>query len=128
MAQYIKFGDLTDFSSVDVDRVSPLSPRKFNGTISTPTFKLVLPTSPLANGFTDEDHEGDPPLPEADEDALVRESTAGFSNFVTSWFHRVIMLVENLPEEGQYGTRAGGADEGQNTSYTERDIRANDLN
>lgn len=35
-----------------------------------------------------------------EERALVRESTAGFSDWVASFFRRVFALYENLPEEG----------------------------
>lgn len=68
----------------------------------------------IANGFTGEGiaNDSEPRLPDDEEDALVRESTAAFSNFITALFHRFITLMENLPEEGQPGTRAGGEDEG----------------
>lgn len=45
---------------------------------------------------------------EGDEDALVRESSQGFADWVTSFFRRVILLMENLPEESNLGGRAGG--------------------
>jgi proteasome activator subunit 4 len=72
----------------------------------------------IANGFTGDDtpNDSEPRLPDVEEDALVTETTAGFSNFVISWFHRVITLMENLPEEGMPGTRAGGEEEGNATS------------
>jgi proteasome activator subunit 4 len=92
---------------------TPGTPRRTSGT-STPTMKIILPTIGIAHGFTGDEtpNDSEPRLPDSEEDALVKESTASFSNFVTSWFHRVIMLMENLPEEGQPGTRAGGEDEG----------------
>jgi proteasome activator subunit 4 len=46
-------------------------------------------------------------LPSKDEeDALLRESTAGFPDWIASFIRRVILLFDNLPEE------AGGATEG----------------
>lgn len=45
---------------------------------------------------------------ELEEDALVREASQGFADWVTSFFRRVILLMENLPEEGNMGGRAGG--------------------
>ena len=42
-----------------------------------------------------------------DEDALLRESTAGFPDWIASFIRRVILLFDNLPEE------AGGATEGR---------------
>ncbi|CAG8533082.1 15387_t:CDS:10, partial [Acaulospora colombiana] len=122
IAQFIKFGDLTEFTSSHPNGfVSPAflsapgtpgTPRRTSGT-STPTMKIILPTINIAHGFTGDEtpNDSEPRLPDSEEDALVKESTASFSNFVTSWFHRVITLMENLPEEGQPGTRAGGEDE-----------------
>ena len=93
----------------------PLSsfPSSRNGS----TMRLPLPTLNIGNGFGEQEHDGEPRLSKEEEDALVRVSTCGFSNFVTSLFHRVITLMENLPEEGQAGTRAGGADEGESFSH-----------
>jgi proteasome activator subunit 4 len=49
----------------------------------------------------------DGPLLSVDEeDALLRESTAGFPDWIASFIRRVILLFDNLPEE------AGGATEG----------------
>jgi proteasome activator subunit 4 len=80
--------------------------------------RIVLPIINVANGFTGDEtpNDSEPRLPDIEEDALVRESTAAFSNFITSLFHRVITLMENLPEEGQPGTRAGGEEEGWSSS------------
>lgn len=41
-----------------------------------------------------------------EEDALVRASTAGFEDWVVSFFRRVLALFENLPEEGKGGRQA----------------------
>ena len=57
------------------------------------------------------DAPGMPTLSREEERALTRESTAGFADWVTSLFRRVLALFENLPEEGPNGT-AGGATEG----------------
>ncbi|KAH9982676.1 hypothetical protein BGW80DRAFT_1433981 [Lactifluus volemus] len=80
ISQYIKFGDLTSRSitlSADVDSSTP------------PNL-------------------GDDLLPSKDEeDALLRESTAGFPDWIASFIRRVILLFDNLPEE------AGGATEVQ---------------
>lgn len=143
IAQFIKFGDLTDFSSnlfsafaspvpfnsgINIQiSSSPGTPRRANGTphfgsgpgtpritsgTSTP-MKIVLPVLNIASGFTGDEtpNDSEPRLPDIEEDMLVKETTAGFSNFVISWFHRVITLMENLPEEGMPGTRAGGEEE-----------------
>lgn len=120
IGQFIKFGDLTDYAQVsglvtpnpNISSPSSGTPRHTSGS-STP-LRVVLPMTSIGNGFTGDENPNDYELRMSDpeEDALVRESTASFSNFITSLFHRVITLMENLPEEGQPGTRAGGEDEG----------------
>lgn len=40
------------------------------------------------------------PIDREEEDTLVRESTAGFADWIASFFRRVLALFENLPEEG----------------------------
>ena len=76
--------------------------------------RIHLPSFNVPTGFTGDltPNDSEPRLPDGEEDALIKESTSSFSNFISSWFHRVITLMENLPEEGQPGTRAGGEDEG----------------
>ncbi|KAF9243864.1 hypothetical protein BU15DRAFT_71975 [Melanogaster broomeanus] len=46
-----------------------------------------------------------------EERALVRESTSGFADWVTSLFRRVLALYENLPEEGGQKKTTGGKTE-----------------
>jgi proteasome activator subunit 4 len=50
-------------------------------------------------------------LSKAEERTLVRESTAGFADWVTSLFRRVLSLYENLPEEGGRKNTTGGKQE-----------------
>ncbi|KAL5534546.1 hypothetical protein ACEPAG_1009 [Sanghuangporus baumii] len=50
-------------------------------------------------------------LGKEEEWALVRESTAGFADWVTSLFRRVFALYENLPEEGGRRNTTGGKTE-----------------
>ncbi|EJF66455.1 ARM repeat-containing protein [Dichomitus squalens LYAD-421 SS1] len=53
-----------------------------------------------------------PTLSREEERALARESTAGFADWVTSLFRRVLALFENLPEEGgKKGTTGGKMEE-----------------
>lgn len=53
-----------------------------------------------------------PTLSREEERALARESTAGFADWVTSLFRRVLALFENLPEEGgKKGTTGGKVEE-----------------
>ena len=54
------------------------------------------------------EHTEDEHLTKEEEDALVRESTASFADWVTSFIRRVILLLENLPEEDSDGTVRNG--------------------
>ncbi|KAI0343973.1 ARM repeat-containing protein [Trametopsis cervina] len=47
-------------------------------------------------------------LSREEERTLARESTAGFADWVTSFFRRVFALYENLPEEGGKKNTTGG--------------------
>lgn len=61
----------------------------------------------LGDGHIEEALVDDGPLLSVDEeDALLRESTADFPDWIASFIRRVILLFDNLPEE------AGGATEG----------------
>ena len=53
-----------------------------------------------------------PLLNDDDEDALLKDSTASFADWVTGFIRRVIILLENLPEEGINGLSTGGTSEG----------------
>ncbi|KAH9964279.1 hypothetical protein BC827DRAFT_1190239 [Russula dissimulans] len=52
-----------------------------------------------------------PSLSKAEERTLVRESAAGFADWVTSLFRRVLSLYEVLPEEGGNKYMTGGKQE-----------------
>lgn len=61
----------------------------------------------LGDVHIEEELVDDGPLLSVDEeDALLRESTADFPDWIASFIRRVILLFDNLPEE------AGGATEG----------------
>ena len=98
ISQYIKFGDLTSRSitmSADVDSSAPPNVDIPNG------FSITLDDSHIEAQPRD-----DSLLSKDEEDALLRESTAGFPDWIASFIRRVILLFDNLPEE------AGGATEG----------------
>lgn len=48
-----------------------------------------------------------------EEDAVLRDVTSSFADWVASFLRRVILLFENLPEDGA----AGGATEGKSHSF-----------
>ncbi|KAF8168284.1 hypothetical protein B0H34DRAFT_792908 [Crassisporium funariophilum] len=105
ISQYIKIGDLTGFDDTPPARLD-----------SEPT--LPITTQPIAlPSFSLEELEGPytdmgSRLTDVEEDALLKDSTGSFPDWITSFIRRVIQLLENLPEEGPNGT-AGGASEVQ---------------
>jgi proteasome activator subunit 4 len=51
-----------------------------------------------------------------DEDLELVETTSSFANWVAAFVRRVILLLENLPEEGVTGNYSGGASESESVS------------
>ncbi|TFK76829.1 hypothetical protein BDN72DRAFT_890635 [Pluteus cervinus] len=100
ISQYIKFGDLTEneqYRSVHLDSTLPSQPEG-------------IPT--IATDMVDPSAVFDQTLSKDAEDALLKDTTGSFPDWITSFIRRVIQLLENLPEEGPGGT-AGGASEVQ---------------
>ncbi|KAI0274846.1 hypothetical protein BC834DRAFT_814888 [Gloeopeniophorella convolvens] len=100
ISQYIQFGDLTSRGitmSADIDSSTPTNVDVPNG----------YPSVPLGDGYIEAELNDGPSLSKDEEDALLRESTAGFPDWIASFIRRVILLFDNLPEE------AGGATEVQ---------------
>lgn len=64
------------------------------------------------NGMDLDHMDEDEALSNAEEDALLRETTSRFTDWVAAFIRRVILLLENLPEEGTDGTPRGGESEG----------------
>ena len=62
---------------------------------------------------TDDVQQEEQMLSSAEEDALLRESTASFADWIANFIRRVILLLENLPEEGTDGSLRGGESEGK---------------
>jgi proteasome activator subunit 4 len=105
ISQYIKFGDLTSRSitlSADVDSSTPTNVDIPNG------YSVVS----FGDGYIEAEMNDGPLLSMDDEDALLRESTAGFPDWIASFIRRVILLFDNLPEE------AGGATEGRLQTFS----------
>ncbi|KZW02065.1 hypothetical protein EXIGLDRAFT_736784 [Exidia glandulosa HHB12029] len=103
ISQYIKFGDLSEVhvNGVVDETGDGRGAPGFNAADTRTTMRLD-PNSSFESQFS-----------EAEEDALVREASQGFADWVTSFFRRVILLMENLPEESNVGGRAGGDVEAQ---------------
>ena len=56
-------------------------------------------------------------LSKEEEDAILRDTAGTFADWVAAFLRRVILLFENLPEEGPNGA-AGGATEGEIQNYS----------
>lgn len=59
----------------------------------------------------DFDLEGDTRLTNDEEDALLRESTSSFADWISNFIRRVTLLLDNLPEEGPDGSSRGSETE-----------------
>ncbi|KXN83586.1 Proteasome activator complex subunit 4 [Leucoagaricus sp. SymC.cos] len=102
ISQYITIGDLTGFGeNAPQSDIEPTLP---------PETHLTLPSLSFdeADGFADLTLR----LTIEEEDALLKDSTGSFPDWVASFIRRVIQLLENLPEEGPNGS-SGGATEVQ---------------
>ena len=115
ISQHIKFGDLTiseDAPRTATDTEPPDEMRRMN--FEQPDEEK--PALVLVDGIdgTDIDHMDERVvLTNAEEDALLRETTSRFTDWVASFIRRVVLLLENLPEEGTDGTPRSGESEGK---------------
>ncbi|KAG6832246.1 hypothetical protein H0H92_004211 [Tricholoma furcatifolium] len=105
ISQFIKFGDLTMDEGprpllLDAEPTLPAN----NVNPALPSFSL---DDADARYF-----DMKPRLTEEVEDALLKDSTGNFPDWVASFIRRVIQLLENLPDESPGGS-AGGATEVQ---------------
>jgi proteasome activator subunit 4 len=110
ISQYIMIGELASAEETIKNGVSTeedITPGK-KGMLSLPSFKLDDVGYFESSDVPEDD---DMPLADDEEDKLLRESTAGFADWVASFVRRVILLLENLPEEGVTGNFASGASE-----------------
>lgn len=95
ISQYIKFGDLT------TEAVS-----KTNGYLEPEDRSPNIDVFPEGVEPGMETH-----LSRGQEDLLLRDSTGDLPDWVANFVRRVILLLENLPDEGASGA-ADGATEG----------------
>ena len=101
VAQYIKFGELT------ANTAPPIG----DGTERVPTPSSDAPVIEFER-FPDGVEPWEEKLTREEEDAILRDSASTFADWVAAFLRRVILLFENLPEEGPNGA-AGGVTEGQ---------------
>lgn len=108
ISQYIKFGDLTTIEGElhsATDTESPMQYTEAPKVVDAPAMYIQMPD---ADDVLQEEQN----LTGAEEEALLRESTASFADWIANFIRRVILLLENLPEEGTDGSPRGGESEG----------------
>ncbi|KAH7104159.1 hypothetical protein BKA62DRAFT_635182 [Auriculariales sp. MPI-PUGE-AT-0066] len=98
IAQYIKFSDLTAV------RTNGIIVDETGDGRAAPAYQAADSKVPQLNG----DGTFEMKYSDGEEDALVKDTTQGFADWVTSFIRRVILLMENLPDESTVGGRAGG--------------------
>ncbi|CCM01642.1 uncharacterized protein FIBRA_03703 [Fibroporia radiculosa] len=98
VAQYIKFGEMTSD-----DQSVPINVDMGRADSDTPDLDItVLPASvDLGEGVRRTPQE---------EDAILANLSATFADWVAAFLRRVILLFENLPEEGADGTVGGSTE------------------
>ncbi|KAL1951774.1 hypothetical protein VTO73DRAFT_923 [Trametes versicolor] len=101
VAQYIKFGELATADVPLGDGVDVIQRKS--------TDLPVLGIEHFPDGVEQGSEEQ---LSKEDEDVILRDSAGSFADWVAAFLRRVILLFENLPEEGPDGS-AGGATEVQ---------------
>ena len=103
VSQYIKLGDLTaDSGAMTSDLVD--TPARDQMTIDGNTFIIESD-----NITVEPEMEGT--LSKEEEDALLRYSTGDLPDWIANFIRRVILLLENLPDEDSSGN-SDGANEG----------------
>ncbi|KZT40114.1 hypothetical protein SISSUDRAFT_983884 [Sistotremastrum suecicum HHB10207 ss-3] len=96
-AQYIKFANIADeeFPYAVTDDTYGHVPAS-----ASPTPMVTV------ESFLDDGQSEEPKISTAEADEMLRISTMGFADWATSFFRRVLLLLENLPDEG-LGSRSG---------------------
>lgn len=75
--------------------------------MTVPQSSVMQVQLPDKISFAEEDH-----YSKDEEDALIISMSSQFADWIAAFLRRVILLFENLPEEGANGN-AGGPTEGQ---------------
>ncbi len=101
IAQYIKFGELAANVAPDMRNGPDFAKMP---SVDGPSLQIGLPEGVEAGS--------DAHLTRAEEDAVLGDMAGTFADWVAAFLRRVILLFENLPEEGPDGS-AGGATEGE---------------
>jgi proteasome activator subunit 4 len=109
ISQYIMIGELANPDHMEI-KAAATPP-----VVTDPRKMLRIPSFNLAGvGFFPGENSAENEVPKRSnrlEDAELVETTAGFADWVASFVRRVILLLENLPEEGVTGNYSGDASE-----------------
>jgi proteasome activator subunit 4 len=103
VSQYIKLGDLTAESDTKTSDLAD-SPARDEITINGTAFSIETYPAGIEPGA-----EGT--FSKEEEDALLKDSTGDLPDWIENFIRRVILLLENLPDEDSSGN-ADGATEG----------------
>ena len=120
ISQHIQFGDLTSVGmepQLTTDTESPAETRRMGFDSWTPTAEK--PAIVFVDGQDDMDYDREPVYTDEQEDQIIRESTASFADWIANFIRRVILLLDNLPEEGTDGAIRGGESEGRVRLYSD---------
>lgn len=120
-----------DNSSRAISRVStpvlitPVKPSQPHDRGRRPTLAgTVMPSQILLHpsdaGDTETPESEEPQLSRREEDALLRDATGGFTDWIASFIRRVILLFDNLPQE------SGGSSEGTVLLYSSNSSNAHE--
>ena len=88
IAQYIKFGEIGSIERVDGIK------------IDTGLESPVMPTLQIDRMPDGIEPGSDAELSRGEEDTILQNTCANFADWVAAFLRRVILLFENLPEEG----------------------------
>jgi proteasome activator subunit 4 len=102
VSQYIKLGDLTAESYVKTSDLAD-SPARDEMAIGGNTFIIESCPAGIEPGM-----EGT--FSKQEEDALLKVSTGDLPDWTANFIRRVILLLENLPDEDSSGNADGGTE------------------
>ena len=110
VSQYIKLGDLTAESYVETsDFVG--TPARDEMAINGNTFIIGDCPAGIEPGM-------EPTFSKEEEDALLKDSTGEIPGWIANFIRRVILLLENLPDEDSSGNSDGATEGKAHLPYT----------
>lgn len=110
VSQYIRLADLTVESSVETGDLID-SPTRDTMTINGNTFIFENYPAGIEPGV-------ERTLSKQEEDALLKDSTRDLPDWIANFIRRVILLLENLPDEDSSGNADGATEGGDDFTHT----------